>query len=259
MIKRISFLVLLYTGTIITGCGQPDPAAYFRLDMRMYHEAGEQYLGVSPEIRPGVTDPLGRAIARYPRRFRYLLSRTDFQNKYEKFYPDTNRINRLYAAELKKDAVFMSSFSALAAPFLKTRFDRTAFTRTELMQVAARFFYCDGMNADSSVRSFICINLNGVRNAGFKKNMTLAEAFCFEAIFENYYDANGKPAAFVNQFRQYIREAEKRNKHLLPSAEQYVASVRNDCFAAMENNAALLKVLLDYWQANRSGWVFDII
>lgn len=258
MMKKISFALLLTAAIFMTGYSQPDPATYFRLDMRMYDEAGERYLGVSPEIRSSATDTLGHAIARYPRRFRYLLSKTAFQNKYEKYYPDTNRINRLYTDELKNNSSFMTAFATLSTPFFKNDFQRQVYTKTELMQVAARFFYCDGLNPDSSIRSFICINLNGVRNAAFKKDMTLIEAFCFEAIFENYYDAVGKPRAFVTAFKQYIRDAEKKHKHLLPFAEQYVRSIRNDCFDAMEKNTGLMEVLLNYWQTNREGLAFDI-
>lgn len=249
------FLIVFHVASF----AQADPGKYFRLDVRRYQEGQESYLGVSPEVRSGVKDALGTAIQKNPRRFRYILSRVPFQNKYEQYYPDSLKINQLFAAALLADTNFMAVFRSLADPITRPGISRKHFTRSVLLRVAARFFYCDGLNADSSIRSFICINLNGVKTAGFSRGMAMLEAFCFEAIFENYRDKTGRPNQFVANFKTAVAEAEQRFKHLRSrDPNKYIGLVRNHCFEKMEKDTVLMNALYRYWEESKAGWGFVI-
>jgi hypothetical protein len=232
---------------------------YIRLNVRYYEESGEKYLGVSPEIRASAHDKLGQGIRQYPRRFRYILfNRSHFQNIYEPLYPDTNRINRLYIDALSKDSLFVYYFNKLANPFLHPEIKKEKYTTNELMLVAARFFYCDGVRKDSTIASHICINLNGLKDAAFPKDYTLLEAFCFEAIFENLKTTDDKPNVFVENFKAYIREGERKRKASLTSLDDYLAQVRQYCFERMERDVSLKQTLLNYYFLHRNSLPFIV-
>jgi hypothetical protein len=233
---------------------------YFCLNVQYYQEGEEKYLGVSPELKTHAPGKLGQAMRQYPRRFRYiLLNKSHFQNIYEPLYPDTNRINRLYIDALSKDSLFVYYFNRLASPFLQPEIKKEKYTTGELMMVAARFFYCDGVRKDSTITSHICITLNGLKDAAFSKDYTLLEAFCFEAIFENLRTTDDKPNIFVENFKSYIREAEQTKKASLTNLDDYLAQVRQYCFSRMESDVSLRQTLLDYYTRNRNSLPFTII
>jgi hypothetical protein len=188
---------------------QPSPADYIRLDMRYYTENGERYLGTSPELITTRGDAISQAMVKYPRRFRYLLlNRSAFQGIYEGLYPDTVRINHLYTASLQKDPEFVRAFQLLCAPFSGKTTDTVRFTRSELLQVAARFFYCEAVTTGLQIRSSICIGRNGLSSLLVTDDQAVLEAFCFEAIFETYYPQPGQKNVFVNNFLSYIENVQ---------------------------------------------------
>lgn len=237
-----------------------DPGDYFRLDVRKYAEDGESYIGVSPEIRNGIKGPLASAMAKYPRRFRYLLlNRSVFNGQYDQLYPDTNRINQLYKQSLARDARFKEAFEALARPFTDPSATRATFGIDEMMKVAARFFYCDGMAKDSSIQSHICINLNGLKPGSFTKDLFLLEAFCFEAIFANYRTAGNQEAPFVTNFKKHIKAGEKQERTRSFSTKDFIARVREYCFLLMEQDESLKKALLGYYTAHKKGVPFTLL
>lgn len=233
---------------------------YVRLNIQYYDEGGEKYLGVSPELGTPAPGKLGEAIQQYPRRFRYILiNKSQFQNRYEKLYPDTNRINRLYTDFLSKDSLFMSYFSKLASPFLDMKIKKEKYTILELMLVASRFFYCDEVRKDSTIGSHICINLNGLKDASFFKDYTLLEAFCFEAIFENFRTTDNKPGLFVQNFKEYIREGEQKEKGSFTNAEDYLVRIRQYCFTRMERDTSLKQSLHDYYTRHQNSLPFIVV
>lgn len=257
--KLFSLLFMMVTHFSIISA-QVNLDDYIRLNVQYYEEGGERYLGVSPEVRTSAPGKLGQAIRQYPRRFRYvLLNRSQFQNLYEALYPDTNRINRLYTGTLSKDSLFMSYFNTLADPFLHQKIKKENYTIAELMLVAALFFYCDAVREDSTIASHICINLNGLKEASFSKDYTLLEAFCFEAIFENFRTTDDKLSLFVENFKSYIREGEQKEKISLTNLDDYLARVRQYCFTRMEKDASLRQTLLGYYARHRNSLPFIIV
>lgn len=239
--------------------GQPDPASYIRLNIRYYHEEGERYLGVSPELTGTGHDALAGGMQKYPRRFRYvLMNKTRFQGIYEKYYPDTTRINRLFTDSLRMDASFMRVFGLLAAPFATEKKPAVRFSRQQLMAVAARFFYCQSVRPDSGIASTICVGRNGVEELSAFPDQALLEAFCFEAIFEKYYTYPGVKNLFITRFLSFIEEGRHRYIHLFANKELYLQTVRQYCFEKMEQDGALATALLEYYEANKKNLAFVI-
>lgn len=238
---------------------QEDIAHYIRLDVRYYTEDGERYLGVSPDLQATGDGPLSRGMVQYPRRFRYLLlNKTRFQNTYEKYYPDTLKINRLYTDSLSMDPDFMRWYRQLSSPFTGKAGAPVHFSRKELMRVAARFFYCQSVRPDSSISSTICIGLNGLNELTRTRDLTLLEAFCFEAIFERYYSRPGVKSRFINNFLSYISEAVRVNKPGMKSQDQYLLEIRAYCFRQMETDKDLEAALMDYYKAHAGTFPFTI-
>lgn len=250
--KLFVFFLLAFTHHT-TANAQVNPGDYFYLNVQYYTEGEEKHLGVSPEIRPTAPGNLGRAMNKYPRRFRYiLLNKSHFQNHYDSLYPDTIRINRLYTTALSKDSLFVRYFNWLARPFIRPDMEREKYNGNELMLVAARFFSCDGVRKDSTISSHICINLNGLKDAGFAKDYTLLEAFCFEAIFESL------DKGFVENFKRYIREGEQANRTSGATLDGYLIKVRQYCFSRMEKDESLKQALVEYYTRNTSNLPFVI-
>lgn len=257
--KKISCF-LLGIGLSLMGSSlfaQADIADHIRLDIRYYMEDGESYLGVSPELKIISGDPLSQGMTRYPRRFRYLLlNKTRFQNIYEKYYPDTLKINKLFTDSLMMDQQFVNWYGQLSSPFTGATVSTLRFSRKQLMQVASKFFYCQAVRADSSIASTICIGRNGLDGLPRTPDLTLLEAFCFEAIFERYYSNPGVKSQFIENFLGHINEAVKRKKPSLLDRQQYLLEIREYCFKQMEKDSDLEKVLLDYYKEHARSFSF---
>lgn len=257
--KKVLSLLLFAVVQNAPVAGQPDPAGYVRLNVQYYQEEGERYLGVSPELIGTGHDALARGMQKYPRRFRYILmNKTRFQGIYEKYYPDTVRINRLFTDSLRLDTSFMRVFGLLGAPFTGEKRPVVRFSRQQLMAVAARFFYCQAVRADSGIASTICVGRNGLGELSPFPDQALLEAFCFEAIFEKYYTSPGVKNLFVIRFLSFIEEGSHKYVHLFNSKELYLQSVRQYCFEKMEQDDALAAALLNYYEANRNSLIFMI-
>lgn len=257
----MKFLLLLFI--LVFQCfsiaAQVSLGDFVRLNVQYYEEGGERYLGVSPELKANGTGLLGQAIRLYPRRFKYiLLNKSHFQNVYEAYYPDTARINQMYIDALSKDSLFVRYFNGLANPFLDARIKKEKYVVDELMVVAARFFYCDRINEDSTIGSHICINLNGIKDTLFPKDYTFLEAFCFEAIFENLRTADNRPGPFVENFKAYIHEGEQKERKWLTNLNDYLLRVRQYCFARMEKDVSLKDTLIGYYTRNKNNLPFII-
>ncbi|MCG2614125.1 hypothetical protein LZZ85_07525 [Terrimonas sp. NA20] len=234
-----------------------DLASHIGLDLRYYEEQGQRYLGVSPALITTNNDALSEAMKKYPRRFRYLLmNKTRFQGIYEKYYPDTVMINRLYTDTLAGDSSFLRAYLLLTSAFTKKPVITMHFSRQEMMKVAARFFYCQSVRPDFSIASTICIGRNGLEGLFISADQTILEAFCFEAIFEKYYRPPGQKNLFITNFLSYIKEGEKQYAPLRSDTGVYLQRIRDHCFAKMEKDRYLQQSLMDYYEANRNSFIF---
>ncbi|MET0392867.1 MAG: hypothetical protein ABW019_06985 [Chitinophagaceae bacterium] len=251
----LCLLVLLCSWSV----AQLPPGQYVELKAEQFEEDGDKYIGISPRVKQGMGGRQGETLARYRRRFDYLLqNRTRFRNLYEPLFPDTARINALYIAGLVADSAFMSYWNAMTGPFTGQGVTREKFTVNEMMQVAATFFYCDAVRDDSTVSSHVCIVLNGAGQLRSGRDYTALEAFCFEAIFSSYDAPGGKPPGFVENFLQYIAAAVEQEKTFFLNKEDYLLKVRQLCFARMEQDASLRQALLGYYADHRDTFSFMI-
>jgi len=229
-----------------------DLGKYFELKAEKYTEGDGEYVGISPAIRENVNDETGKLIAAHPRRFRYvLMNRTNFKGL-DSYYPDKKKINDLYLANLAADKNFADYFKIMTdtAPDRKTK---VKISTNELMRVASKFFFCSAVKPDRSINPYICISLNGVKEAQFEKDMTVVESICFEAIFEAIDAARPKRAVFVENFIRYIDEESRPERSRTADNDAYLANVRTAVFRRMENDAELKKHLVEFFRKNAAN------
>lgn len=231
---------------------------YIELKAEKYQEAEGEYVGVSPAVKENVTDEIGKFMATYPRRFRYLLANNNSFQGLDRFYPDVLKMNQLYLDKVKADNKFVSHFQKLITPINKKSFRRDTYTKKELMKVASRFFFCDSVKADKSIGSHICIALNGLKEAQFDKDYTILEAFCFEAIFEAIEAKAPARTKVVENFLNYIEEVSKKEKLSATANESYLQNVRLKVFEKMTSDIELENILLQYFQKNKANLSFEI-
>lgn len=236
-----------------------NPADYFELTVEQYSEGDTDYVGVSPSIRSASFDSAGKFIAAHPRRFRYLLANNSRHFLYlENFHPDHARINREYARRMKSDRKFVRHFREMVAPAISKRFDRKKFSIGEIMTVASRFFFCDTVKPDRSIGSHICIALNGLADAGFDRDYTVVEAFCFESIFAEIEARSPARAKVVENFVSYINEISAGARKENAADDVYLKNVRGAVFKRMSQDTDLKKLLIDYFESNRNNLSFEI-
>lgn len=252
----VSCAIIGFSSISIAG---QDLAKYFELKAEKYKENDGEYVGVSPAIKDGVIDNLGKFIAKYPRRFRYLLANNSKFQGLDSLYPDVAKMNRLYIEGIKSDEKFVKHFQNLTNPITSKTFKRESFKKEELMKVASRFFFCDTIKPDKSIGSHICIALNGLKEAQFSKDYTILEAFCFEAIFAAIEEKAPLRTKFVENFLAYIEESSKKEKLNISTDESYLQNVRLAVFERMKANTDLENVLLEYYRKNKDNLSFEVL
>lgn len=251
-------LLLLVTGGCQPAFNQSLISKYIQLKAQQFEEDGEKYVGVWPAVVSPAGDSLGMKLLKYHRRFEYLLTnKTSFQSGYESLYPDTNKIKEKYADSISRNPVFMKHFENMTAPFTGKPFKANTYTMKEMMKVASRFYYADGVRADSSITSHICITLNGIREADWKTDYTEMEAFVFEAIFSPIDNGAKKPAC-TDIFRSYLNAGQHKFQPAYTNKEAYLKNVRNYAFERMEADTELQQLLTGYHQNHRSTFSFLI-
>lgn len=255
---KFIILLLLITGGCQSAFSQSFISKYIQLKAQQFEEDGEKYIGVWPAIVSPAGDSVGMKLLKYHRRFEYLLTnKTSFQSGYESLYPDTNKIKAKYADSISRNPVFMKHFENMTAPFTGKPFNVNTYTINEVMKVASRFYYADGVRADSSITSHICITLNGIREEDWKKDYTELEAFVFEAIFSPIDNGERQPACTAI-FRSYLNAGQKKFMGNYTSKEAYLKNVRAYAFEQMEADTGLQQLLTRYHQNHQRTFSFLI-
>jgi hypothetical protein len=231
---------------------------YIELKTEKYQESVGEYVRVSPTIKADATDDIGKFMASYPRRFRYLLVNNSKFQGLDTYYPDVAKMNRLYIESIRSDQKFVSYFQKLTLPATSKNFNRDTYKRQEVMQVASKFFFCNTVKPDKSIGSHICIALNGLKEAQFDQDYTILEAFCFEDIFEAIEAKAPARTKFVENFLRYIEEASLRERRNISSDDTYLQNVRLAVFRRMESDAELENALLENYRKNRANLSFEI-
>jgi len=205
-------------------------------------------------------------LKKYKKRFDYLLinvseihlkEKQEERNKIFDLYPDTSEIKRLYLEKFSRDKRLIMYFEETFAPISNPTIERTkSYSIDELMEVCSKFFYCDKVNEDSSIQAHVCVGLNGVKEAKWKKDYTLLEAFCYEGIFTQFENENTQ---IWDTFISEKKKSSEQHKTNISTPEQYLEDVKLELFERMRNNETLKKELLEYYELNKSNLAFTIV
>lgn len=233
---------------------------YFKIDGRVVEYQGKQYASIYPALNKPPKDTITAFMQNYHRRFEYILqNKTQFLDLAD-WYPDTIRINEAYARRLEVNKPFLTYLDQLLSPInILPKGRQTTYRQDELMMVASRFFLCDQVRPDTTISWHVCIGLNGVKEARWKKDYTVLEAFCFEAVFEKMFGGNPADVRYMDQFLKAIDESTRKRRPSMRDKEQLLELVKLDVFEAMESDSALKKCLLDYYYEHSTSLPFEII
>lgn len=214
-------------------------------------------LSVYPTLTMNGTGHISDAFRNYKRRFEYLLqNKTSFKGNYDFLYPDTVRINKLYLDTLSRNNLFIKYLNQTLVPFKEKTPANLTYSRKELLDIASRFFYCEKVMPDTSIYWRVCIGLNGIRDVKWKKDYTLLEAFCFEAIF-NYLTDQTK-AGFMDNFISHTKELKSKFVAENGNTNGLLEYVRINTFDRMASDEILAERLFEYYDLNKNNLSFRI-
>ncbi len=247
--RTASLVLLLFLANTLHA--QQDLSPYLRLKVAQEPD-GDKQVYVSTFINSVPGDRLSRFVNRHHYLFEYvLINKTADLRSYSHMYPDTPGIQSRFATYIRTDSAMNGYFSVLTGNVPA----KQQYSVAEMMHTASRFFMCDRVKPqDTSLGYHICIGLNGQKELNNSRDLTVLEAFCFEAIFQNF---TGKhDPAFLLHFDQYVANA----KHALPvtNLDAFLEAAKNYCYNAMEHDDALQQALLKYYKKNRKNLGFVI-
>jgi hypothetical protein len=232
---------------------------YFIIKGVQIEYQGAIYKNIYPAIKKDTIDLTSRFLNIYKRRFEYVLmnktSNIFRDSTFQSLFPDTTQMSKIYCEKLSKDKLVLGYLNAFINPN-QNRGRRIGYTKSELMEVASRFFLCESVNPDTTIFWHVCIGISGQAEAGWVKDFTLLEAFCFEAIFDGLQSKDKAKSSFMDNFMSYVKEAELQYKNL--SFELILEKARNDVFKKMEYDTDLERVLLDYYEYTKDKLPFTI-
>ncbi|MFT5723211.1 MAG: hypothetical protein ACI9JN_000320 [Bacteroidia bacterium] len=257
MTKNLLFLVLI--GCLSCEADRSVILNHVTLKIYPYEHEGEMRASAMPAIKPD------SELIMYKRRFEYLLineseihlpEKSEQRNGIWKLYPDTSKLKRLYLNKFVQDGNLVKYFEETIAPIkYPNMVINKTFTEDELMEVASKFFYCDKVNADTSVQAHVCVGLNGVSEADWEIDYTLLEAFCYEGIFNDFDKEN---AQIWESFVSKKMKASLQFKKDITTLDQYLENVKLDLFERMRNDKILKNELLHFYELNEANLSFKI-
>jgi hypothetical protein len=229
------------------------------IEIFTYQTDGQTKASAMPKIRSN------SKLNDYSRRYDYLLinlskihspQKAKKREKIWSLFPDTielkNRYLKEFAIDKKLERYFQRSSNAINN---SNPVNKPSFSTEELMEVASKFFYCDQVFPDTTIQSHICIGLNGINEAKWKKDYVLLEAFCYEAIFYNL-DKEYSEIDETYSFEKF--QACEKLKPQIKSLSSYLNEVKTDLFERMKNNNVLKEKLLEYYYQNKTNLAFEI-
>jgi hypothetical protein len=232
---------------------------YIIIKLYPYEFENEMRAAVMPELKAD------SELMKFKRRFEYLLINIPEIHLFEKMeeraeigklYPDTTEIKRLYLEKYAQDKRLVGYFEETIAPITNPNFEiKKTYTLDELMEVASKFFYCEKVLPDTSIQARVCVGLNGVKEANWEEDYTLLEAFCYEAIFNEFDSDDGQ---IWDTFITKKKESGQQLKSNMTSLNQYLEDVKMAVFESMKNDEILKQKLIDYYELNRGNQSFKI-
>ncbi|MDX2361763.1 MAG: hypothetical protein QNK23_13220 [Crocinitomicaceae bacterium] len=224
-----------------------------------YEDANEMRASAMPELKAD------SELMRYRRRLEYLLinvpeihlpEKAEQRNEIWNLFPDTTKLKRLYLNKYIQDKKLAEYFGETFAPINDTNLEITkTYTVDELMEVASKFFYCDKIFQDTTVQAHVCVGLNGIKEANWDNDYTLLEAFCYEAIFNDFDKDSSK---IWTSFSSLKDLSVQKYKAEIKSLDQYLENVKLELFDQMKKDEVLKEELLAYYELNKNNLAFKI-
>ena len=230
----------------------------FSITGQVVNYQGKEYKNVYPTIQANNT-LTNQLIRKYHRRFEYILqNRTDFKNdSFQNLFPDTLKMTNIYRKSIENDSKFKSYFMKLSQPLNKQAKKKESFTKSEIMDIASKFFYSDKVQADTTIFLHICIGING-QEINANKDYTILEAICFEAIFEKMFESKGSATQYMDNFSESVQKHSKENRNLAKvNLETYLLKIRHEVYTDMKNDKSLQETLFSFFDRNKSNLPFD--
>jgi len=229
------------------------------IDISTYELENETKAAAMPALRPN------SELMKYKMRFDYLLinlsaihspGKAQERNEVWKLYPDTIALSTLYLNKFIEDKKLVRYFEETAKYIKDSTLKRkTQYTQDELMEVASKFFYCDKVLPDSTIQAHVCVGLNGIKEAQWKKDCILLEAFCYEGIFNQFDNENSQ---IWDTFVAEKKNSADKFSTAITSLDQYLQEVKLELFERMKNNETLKTELLAYYEMNKHNLAFEI-
>ena len=160
------------------------------------HE-GRNWFAPSPRTDVPADDPLAGLFNQNWLYVDYLLQnyRSSDASAIEKTLPDSAKAAALFAVQLRNDHRFEPLFKEQVAHFLAATGrsltgyrpqPKLSLSTDSLMTIAAQFFYAMRERPDSSISWKVCVGMNGFMQDKRDDMQPLVEAFCFQAVFDQY-------------------------------------------------------------------------
>lgn len=199
---------------------------------------------ISPHVNEIQVDKKQAFYQKFYRRFQYILVNklSDEMAEFPKYIQDTAELNRRFCTLLTEDKRVRNYFAILAN---ESQGQKDSFTKKEMMQVAARFFWLQHSEADGWL-IYKCIFNNGQKESHYERDYSVLEAFCFEAIFHYLYQR--KTPRFSIAADKYFDEIIDTVPKASYRDTDVLFAVRQDLYQKMEQDADLQKALLSYYR-----------
>jgi hypothetical protein len=232
---------------------------YFRLSVDENYYASKKVKTAVFNIISSGNDDFSKFISKHANRYDYLLWNSyDSLSNYIKLFPDTTQIEFLFCKSLETNAKFNNFFKYITPKkYISETPPVITFTVDELMLAASRFFYCDRINEkDTTIQAHICVGINGQKEYKLDKDLTILEAFSFEAIFK--FISRRKRPQFLSDYGLYIKNSLGKRKNNFKDFQILLKDVRIDCYDLMASNIDLKDRLLDYYKKNKKNLNFEL-
>lgn len=256
--KTTFFISLIFLN--FTSFGQIENwSSNFAITGQVVNYEGKEYKNIYPTIQTNETS-VNQQIRKHNRRFEYILqNRTDFKNEsFQNLFPDTLKMTGIYRNNLEDNLKTKNYFMKLALPLIQKVKIKEKYSTPEIMDVASKFFYCDAVRPDTTIGLHICIGING-QEIKSKRDYTLLEAICFEAIFEKMFASRGKSTKYMDNFSESVEKYSKINRGLAKSGlEPYLLKVRQDVYSDMRNDESLRETLFSFFERNKDNLPFIV-
>lgn len=209
---------------------------------------------ISPHIKDIAGDKKQAFFKRFHRRFDYILiNKVNVEGAdLYKMRNDTAALNRRFCELFTQQKELSGYFDVLSNAQTETK---QMFTITEMMQVAARFFWLENKESRGWTY-YTCIGNNGQKESAYQRDYTVLEAFCFEAIF-SYLDRRKSPRFYIaadkyfDAIKQGTPEADRQETAVILSARQ-------NLYQKMEQDAELRQALLRYYRRYGNTFGFGL-